>query len=62
MSRLTDDVAQAAQRINAIASNSATDLGTRKQALGQLLQQIETRMREIRMQEADQLEKGVMRA
>ena len=62
MSRLTDDVAQAAQRINAIASNTATDLGTRKQALGQLLQQIETRMREIRMQEADQLEKGVMRA
>ena len=61
MSRLTDDVAQAAQRINAIASNTANDLGTRKQALGQLLQQIETRMREIRMQEADQLETGVMR-
>lgn len=62
MSRLTDDVAQAAQRINAIASNATADLGTRKQALGQLQQQIETRLREIRMQEADQLEKGVMRA
>lgn len=62
MSRLTDDVAQAAQRINAIASNTTADLGTRKQALGQLQQQIETRLREIRMHEADQLEKGVMRA
>lgn len=56
MSRLTDDVAQAAQRINAIASNTTADLGTRKQALGQLAQQIETRMREIRMQEADQIQ------
>lgn len=43
MSRLTDDVAQAAQRINAIASNTTADLGTRKQALGQLQQQINWR-------------------